>query len=209
MTIWTNMTTIVHYVAWSRSLAKTSEGKDRRSDILDAARFLGLRHGMKGVTVEAIAREARVAKPTLYGYFANKDEIFAGVMERLIEEMKHAFENALAEEGSLSDRVAGAITAKHATTMRLLEGSPHAHELYSEHDRVAGPQFRALEAFIEAALVKELTEGEVDDSEAIVRLLMAATYGVALKARSSGQLSWGIELTTRGLLDGSPTAVAR
>jgi AcrR family transcriptional regulator len=182
-------------------LAKTAQdGNDRRAAILDAARFLGLRLGMKGVTVEAIAREARVAKPTLYSYFSNKDEIFAGVMEGLIAEMKQAFQAALREEGSLSDRLARAITAKHMATMRLLEGSPHAAELYSEHDRVAGPQFKVLEEFIEAAIVEEMRHGRIDQPEALAWLLTAATYGVAAKARSPAQLSWGIDIITRQLL---------
>src|SRR3546814_12026616 len=106
---------------------------------------------MKGVTVEAIAREARVAKPTLYVYFSNKDKIFAGVMESLIEDMRAAFVEALAADGTLSERVGRAITAKHAQTFELLEGSPSAGALYSEHDRIAGRQFRALAAFIPAA----------------------------------------------------------
>lgn len=185
-------------------MAKTSTaGKNRRTDILDAARFLGLRHGMKAVSVEAIAREARVAKPTLYGYFKNKDAVFAGVMEALIAQMQQAFAAALAGQGGLSDRIARALTAKHAASMRLLEGSPHAHELYSEHDRIAGPQFQALEALVEAALVGELGQAGVANAQALAELLMAATHGVALKAKTLEQLSWGIGLLTDRLLGGA------
>ena len=184
-------------------MAKTAaDGKDRRAAILDAARFLGLRLGMKGVTVEAIAREARVAKPTLYGYFSNKDDIFAGVMEELIAEMRQAFEAALREEGALADRLARAITAKHMAAMRLLEGSPHAAELYSEHDRVAGPQFKALEELIDTALAGEMRRARLGQPEAMAGLLSAATAGVAARARTPAQLSWGIDLVTRQLLAG-------
>jgi AcrR family transcriptional regulator len=158
---------------------------------------------MKGVSIEAIAREARVAKPTLYGYFRNKDEIFAGVMELLIEEMKQAFTSGLTASGGLSDRIAQAITAKHAASMRLLDGSPHAHELYSEHDRIAGLQFKALEDFVEAALVQELTDAGVGNPQPLAQLVMAATQGVALKAKTLEQLTWGIGLVTGRLLNGA------
>lgn len=178
-----------------------SSGNDKRADIVDAARHLGLRYGMKGVTVEAIAREARVAKPTVYAYFSNKDEIFAGVMERLIEDMRHAFVNALAGDGSLSHRAGAAIAAKHAETIRLLAGSPYADELYSEHDRIAGPQFRALEEFIEREFVREFTEAGLESPREMAQLFMAATHGVSLKARSLEQLTSRIDLLARRLLD--------
>lgn len=173
--------------------------RDRRAEIVDAARFLGLRFGMKGVSVEAIAREARVAKPTLYSLFANKDEIFAAVMEELIAEMKRVFDEALATEGSPVDKISRALTAKHGASMRLLEGSPHAAELYSEHDRVAGPQFKELEMYIRAALLREL--GRRKDAEQVAHILMAASYGLVLRAVTIEQLGKDIERLTRGLVN--------
>ena len=42
-----------------------------------AAAKLFLRHGIAGVSVEAIAKAAATAKPTLYRHFASKDELVA------------------------------------------------------------------------------------------------------------------------------------
>jgi AcrR family transcriptional regulator len=48
-----------------------------RTRILSAAAELFLRHGIAGVSVEAIAKAASTAKPTLYRHFASKDELVA------------------------------------------------------------------------------------------------------------------------------------
>jgi AcrR family transcriptional regulator len=48
-----------------------------RTRILSAAAKLFLRHGIAGVSVEAIAKAAATAKPTLYYHFVSKDELVA------------------------------------------------------------------------------------------------------------------------------------
>jgi AcrR family transcriptional regulator len=48
-----------------------------RTRILSAAAELFLRHGIAGVSIEAIAKAAATAKPTLYYHFASKNELVA------------------------------------------------------------------------------------------------------------------------------------
>ena len=48
-----------------------------RTRILSAAAELFLKHGIADVSVDAIARAAATAKPTLYYHFASKDELVA------------------------------------------------------------------------------------------------------------------------------------
>jgi AcrR family transcriptional regulator len=48
-----------------------------RVRIFSAAAKLFLRHGIAGVSVEAIAKAAATSKPTLYNHFASKDELVA------------------------------------------------------------------------------------------------------------------------------------
>jgi AcrR family transcriptional regulator len=51
-----------------------------RTRILSAAAKLFPRHGIAGVSVEAIAKAAVTGKPTLYSHFASKDELVAEYM---------------------------------------------------------------------------------------------------------------------------------
>lgn len=74
-------TRIVIEYTWR--MVKTSPGrpvdlsKDR--DILAAGRELLFENGPQAVTMEAVARRAGVAKPTLYRRYANRDELLAAV----------------------------------------------------------------------------------------------------------------------------------
>lgn len=49
--------------------------------ILRAARTIFVRAGYKGASMDAIAEEAKVSKPTLYSHFGNKHELFIAVVQ--------------------------------------------------------------------------------------------------------------------------------
>ena len=76
-------------------MVKTSPGrpidhsKDR--DILAAGRALLFEQGPQAVTMEAVARHAGVAKPTLYRRYANRDELLAAVAMNEAESMAGRF----------------------------------------------------------------------------------------------------------------------
>lgn len=53
-----------------------NRGRERRREILDAARELFFARGYHGTTVEQIARRAGYSKRTVYLDFVNKDELF-------------------------------------------------------------------------------------------------------------------------------------
>jgi AcrR family transcriptional regulator len=193
----------VQLVQWEDGdLVETARGAspERRERIIEAARFLALRQGLRSVTMEAIAREARIAKPTLYSYFSDKDAVYLAVMEEVIEELKRAFFTGLDGEGSVIARVARALTAKHLAIKQVLEGSAHADEIYSEHDRSAGPQFRALEAMMEEAVARELSRAGVGEARGLTRVLMAASYGLGLKVADSAEIAAGIGLVVERVL---------
>ncbi len=46
--------------------------------------------GFRAVTMELVAREANVAKATLYSYFKNKDELFLAVCARMARLLTHS-----------------------------------------------------------------------------------------------------------------------
>ncbi len=63
-----------------------AQGEQLRTDILNAASALFGNKGYQAVSVDAISREAQVAKRTLYRYFKSKDEL---VLEYLGIEAAH------------------------------------------------------------------------------------------------------------------------
>src|SRR5882757_8120204 len=102
--------------------------------------------GFRAVTMELVAREANVAKATLYSYFKNKDELFLAVCARMARLLCGAVEQALMRsDAPLDARLADAIVAKHRPVFTLVRGSPHAAELFSYTHSMAGEIFADLD----------------------------------------------------------------
>jgi len=72
----------------------------RRASILDAATRLILRAGTTALTMEDIAREAGVARGTLYLYFDSVDGIIAALQDRYSRALTSGLEALLATGGS-------------------------------------------------------------------------------------------------------------
>lgn len=173
---------------------------ERRRRIVDAARFLILRQGLRATTMEAVAREAGVAKPTLYGYFPDRDAVFMTIVEDLVADIVAAVRAALDMGGDVVDRVGAALSAKYKIIARLLEGSPHADELYSEQDRLVAPRVKSMEQNVEAMIVESLAAAGVARPRQLAQLLLAAAGGIARKASSPAEIGPAIRLLTERLL---------
>lgn len=174
------------------------EGK--RGAILAAAQELLLKHGLRGTSMEAIARSARIAKPTLYAYFPDKTAIFSTLVDAVIAEWRDNFIGALAGEGDIVQRVGAALTAKNKGAMRLINASPHAAELYEEHDRVSAAQFRKFDAEVAAALEAALAGAGVMRARLIAQLLLAASFGIGHKATNPAELGPALRLLAERLI---------
>lgn len=173
--------------------------RERRQRILEAARLLMLRHGLRGTTMEAIARAAQIAKPTLYAQFADKDAIFAGVLDGVMDALRVGYERGLHGPGDLAERVGAALAGQYGVLGELLAGSPHAAELMGEHRR-AGPKLREQEQGAAAGIAAELAAAGVAEPEALTRVIVHAAYGIALKSSGESEMAAGIKLLCRRLI---------
>ena len=72
---------------------KEREKKMRRQQIMDAAKKVFASKGFGGATVENITDEAELSPATLYLYFKNKDELFASLNLRMLEDLIAKVEN--------------------------------------------------------------------------------------------------------------------
>jgi AcrR family transcriptional regulator len=141
--------------------------------------------GFRAVTMELVAREANVAKATLYSHFKNKDELFLAVCERMARILRESVEQALMKPGaSLDARLADAVIAKHRPVFALVRVSPHAAELFSYTHSMAGEIF----ANLDAAILEMLRAAMADDPEFAPnarQLARALYFGSADLARRS------------------------
>lgn len=168
--------------------------------ILDAAQSLILKHGLRGTSMEAIARDAGIAKPTLYAYFPDKAAVFAALIERMIAGWRGDIETALAGEGDAAQRIAAAMTAKYRAVRRLLADSPHADELYSEHQRGGAQQFAAFDLWVAATIEEQLIRAGVDRARIVAQFFLAASFGIGHRAQQTAELGPAFRLLAERLL---------
>lgn len=73
---------VLNRVSRNRALNQSMSAiSSKRESILKAARTIFVRSGYRGASMEAIAEEAPVSKPTLYSHFGSKHELFIAVIQ--------------------------------------------------------------------------------------------------------------------------------
>ena len=74
-------------------------------DILDTAKRLFWKHGIRRVTVEEICREARASKMTFYRSFPNKIEVAKAMLQRLFDESMEDYRAIMEEDIPFEEKV--------------------------------------------------------------------------------------------------------
>ena len=72
------------------------EKERRRAEILDAAEAVLERAGWDEITMEQVARHARLSRALVYVYFQDKVDLMFGICERALATLKQRFEEAVA-----------------------------------------------------------------------------------------------------------------
>src|ERR1700691_5168764 len=72
------------------------EKERRRAEILDAAEVLYAKTGWDALTVDQVARSARLSRALVYVYFRDKEELLFAIGERAMGLLRNRFEEASA-----------------------------------------------------------------------------------------------------------------
>jgi AcrR family transcriptional regulator len=186
--------------------------------IIRAAEELFKKSGFRGVTMEAVARDAAVSKATLYTRFRNKDELFLAVCSRMADLTSRVFCDALAAEGQVLDRrVLSAVLAKHRLTFTLVGTSPHAEELFTHKAQLAGYIFEQADNALLTRLAAVLAEdGALQPSAPqLARALLFASGELAARSTTITELESElgafvtVHLAGARVLAGTPPATDR
>ena len=173
---------------------------EKRRRTLQAAWRLVLRQGLRGATMEALAREAGIAKGTLYAQFSDKDAVFGAVIDDMLIALEAAFADGMAGQGAVAERVGAALASKYGIIARALEGSAHADEILNEHYRFAA-RFEAFDQKIEAEIMAALAQAGVADPATLARVVIGAANGVARKIVGAEAVEHTIRLICRRLIE--------
>ncbi len=74
-----------------------------RRNILDAADKLFCKNGVEKTTMEQLSAEAGYSKPTLYGYFKDKDEVYFALVLEFMEKIVVKVDKSIDEKTAFSD----------------------------------------------------------------------------------------------------------
>lgn len=130
--------------------------EDRHDYILEAAKRLFLRYGVKRTGMSDIAREAGISRQTLYKAFANKDEVLRATIRSLADRVVLDIEADLKKADGLGAQLE--VVFKHAVIEHydFLQSSPNAEDI------IAG---------VTSTSQKELEAGAKRNTEIIARVL--------------------------------------
>jgi AcrR family transcriptional regulator len=177
----------------------------RYKRVIRTAEELFKKVGFRAVTMELVAREANVAKATLYSYFKNKDELYMAVCARMARILRGSVETALMKpDAPLDERLAEAVVAKHRPVFTLVRGSPHAAELYSYTHSMASEIFANLDIEMLDMLKKAMADDPElgPNAEQLARALYFGSAALANKNGTTAQMELELGAFARAHLAG-------
>jgi AcrR family transcriptional regulator len=170
----------------------------KRDAIIQAASTLFRRYGYRRTSMEDIAKETGVSRPSLYSYFKNKDEVFRSLSVRLHENALSESDRLLSADPkkvSLEKRLEGALAAKLGGVTTFGDESPHGNEICDEANRLCGDivldASSKFQAMLSSALKTANRTGEIDlggtrpSPQAAAELLNLGAYGLIRGAGDS------------------------
>lgn len=153
--------------------------------LLDAGLTLFSRHGFKRTSMADIAREAGVARATLYLRFADKRAAFAALAASVIDEALAAAVAAWRDDAAFADNLEATILAKDLRFFRLLRATPHGAELFDLDADLARAEASRLDAGFTALLIRRAEAAERDGADISV-FGGAAEFAAFLSVTASG-----------------------
>lgn len=158
---------------WANQGEKDRDRAAKREAVLrTAARFFNAK-GYHATSLEDVALALHVTKPTIYHYFANKDEILFECTRQGLDGIAEAMRTSIAKGDTAADRLRAMLTS-YALSMMDDYGICVART----QDHLLSPEsrakFRALKREIDALIRKALVEGQTDGSLATTNVRIAA-----------------------------------
>ncbi|MCE5300026.1 MAG: TetR/AcrR family transcriptional regulator [Spirochaetia bacterium] len=91
--------------------------RNTKGNIINTARKLIAKNGLKDTTVDEVAKEAKIGKGTIYHYFESKEEMYCTILEQDMAGVKQGLMEAVASEKEPDKK----LTAYIAARMRLMK----------------------------------------------------------------------------------------
>jgi len=177
---------------------REEEKERRRLEIIEAAEALYAEKGWDAVTMDQVARHARLSRALLYVYFKDKEDLLFAVTSRALDELRQRFENAAQAHALGIDQV----TAIGRAYALLQQEKPfqfdacsryHAHQAHlgQENELACRAGGDAVLAVMIGALQRGIADGsirpDIGDPLKVCFMLWAFSHGLIQIATNKAQ----------------------
>lgn len=129
-------------------MPSNARGRATRERLLDAAEAAFAEHGW-AMSMEQVAAEAGVVRPTVYRHFSGRDELLLEMVTRSAERLRLRLEGVLGSERPWPERIVDAVVI----VVTEVRASPHLDALVRTGEvTTAFPEIDADRAFVEGVL---------------------------------------------------------
>jgi AcrR family transcriptional regulator len=185
------------------SEAGGGDANDKQARILGAAQDLFLRYGVRKTSIDDVAREAEIAKGTVYLYYSSKHDLFAAVAEHLCSDILARAGQTLLTKKLLTERLVDFLDIYIGQMHRLIAQSPHLAELRESKETLAVTIYANFDLQIKGLMRTALNEAGITRKGAVDMFLAAAlgalgTGDIAEKAYRA-RLAALVDTLVRGL----------
>ena len=194
---------------------RQEEKERRRAEILDAAEAVAAQESWDNVTMDQVARNARLSRALVYVYFKDKTDLLFGLGERAVLTLRQRFEEAIARNRRGLDQVLGMGRAYLAFSQEF----PVYFEVLARCELVSGEDGQQVESnqeacrmggdAVRALMVTALANGVKDgsvrpdlaDLKVTAIVLWGFTHGVLQLAATKAKVLERDGVQTRDLLE--------
>jgi len=192
---------------------REEEKERRRAEIVDAAEQLYAEVGWDAVTMDSVAKCARLSRALIYVYFQDKNDLLLAIAERALAELRESFIAAAAAQISGLDKVQ-AIGRAYVLFQQETPYRFDACSRFHAHQAAGQPTDDACAAAgdaVIAVIVEALMRGQADDSirqdignpAQVCVMLWAFTHGLIQIGTNKTQEIARLGIEVPQLMDGS------
>jgi AcrR family transcriptional regulator len=145
---------------------REEEKERRRAEMVDAAEALYAKVGWEAVTMERVAKSARLSRALIYVYFRDKNDLLHAITERALLELRERFVQAAAMHPLGIDQVQ-AIGRAYVLFQQEMPYRFDACSRFHAHQAAGNPAEDACAAAgdaVIAVIVRALMQGQADGS---------------------------------------------
>lgn len=175
------------------SVTSGEDSKGRIEQIAEAALRLFARYGYKRTSMDDIAREAGVARATLYLHFKGKDDVFRAMMARFLAQVAARCEAVMAQPLPFPDKLSALMLAHFGAGYAAFGDGEHLIELKTVMASIATREAQAFEHIFcnhatalltQAAAAQEISLGALTPGQ-IVETIAHAAIGAKMGPQPS------------------------